>query len=243
MKIIHLKETDSTNKALRELTLKEQLVDFTTVITDYQTDGRGQVNNTWVSDRGKNILMSILLRHKMLDIHNQFYISMTVASVICNTLTKYTDNVKIKWPNDIYVGNKKIAGILIDNRVHGKIITGTIAGIGVNINQESFPPEIPNPTSLKILCNKEFNRAEILNNIILLIPYCVDMIDRGEWDNIKQLYMKKLYRNDGEFHMFKDDTGEFEGRITDIAPDGKILLEKKSGELRSYFFKEVEYVL
>jgi len=243
MHIIHLKEIESTNEELRKRAFKEHLRDFSIVIADYQTSGRGQVGNTWESERGKNILMSSLMHHKRLDVHNQFYLSMAVATVVSKVISYYVDDVQIKWPNDVYVGNKKIAGILIENKVSGKIITETIVGMGININQEVFSDNIPNPTSLKILTGKTFQLAEVLNHLVLLLPYCVDLIDAEKWYELKSMYMSRLYRHDGKLYKFKDVDGVFEASITDVAPDGRLILTDSEGKVRFYFFKEVEYII
>lgn len=243
MHIIRLPETDSTNEELRRINEKTTLPDFTIVITDHQTAGRGQIGNKWHSEPKQNILMSILLRNKQLDIHNQFFLSMIVALAVKKAIGKYIDNVKIKWPNDIYVDNKKIAGILIENKVRGKVIYETIAGIGINVNQVQFDSCIPNPTSVRLITGSEMPITNILNELILLMPRGVDLISNERWSDIKALYMNDLYRYDGKYYRFKDSNSEFEAILTDIAPDGQLILTDKNGTRRSYFLKEVEHIL
>ena len=171
-------------------------------------------------------------------------LTLVMAYAVAGAIREYAGlSAQIKWPNDIYVDNKKIAGILIENKVRGKVIYETIAGIGINVNQVQFDSSIPNPTSVRLITGSEMPITNILNELVLLMPRGVDLISNERWSDIKALYMNDLYRYDGKYYMFKDSNGEFEAILTDIAPDGQLILTDKNGTRRSYFLKEVEHIL
>ena len=179
-----IETTHSTNVTLREnasLTLQEWNKDyhFYGIYTLEQTQGKGLGSNRWLSQRGQNILISFLFQPPI-TIQNQFYFNQYFALAIRDFLSKFIENPMIKWPNDIYVGNKKIAGILIEHSIQGDTLKYSIAGVGININQTLFEPEIPNPTSLSILTGitfdipKEINKT--LNKKIIYVQVCAKKI-------------------------------------------------------------------
>jgi len=135
---IHIEQIDSTNNELRRLISHEPIDNFTMLTAEYQTSGRGQVGNTWESEKGKNLLMSILMRPKQLDVRQQYMLSMSLSVAVVRALRPIVNNVEIKWPNDIYVGNKKLGGILIENMLKGIFIDYSIMGLGLNVNQTKF---------------------------------------------------------------------------------------------------------
>lgn len=243
MQIVHLKETESTNSSLRELIKTDDIADYSVVVADYQTAGRGQVGNTWVSEAGKNLLFSMIVRPNKLDVHKQFYLSMAVAVAIADAISLYCDDITIKWPNDIYHNDNKIAGILIENILRGSAITDSVIGAGINVNQVSFPDSLPNPTSIRLITGNEAASMELLNNIILRIPKSVNLILNDRTDDLKDMYMNRLYRYDDQLHSFSDSNDSFMARITDIKPDGRLQLTDANGSTKSYMFKEVEYVI
>lgn len=240
---ILLPETDSTNNRLREMINSGEMPEFSSVRADYQTAGRGQVGNTWESERGKNLLMSFLVRPEKLDVHLQFYLSMAISIAIVETVAQYVDNVRIKWPNDIYVADKKLVGILIENNLRGAQIAETIVGLGLNVNQLQFLSDAPNPVSLAQLTGKNYNIDDIARDILFNAKRWISEVKAEKWDAITDRYMALLYRNDGRYHAFRDAQGEFRGRIVSIAPDGRLHLIDTDGECRQYYFKEVEYII
>ena len=153
---------ESTNSFLKQIIHSKEVKNGTIVSTKHQTTGRGQRNNVWESERNKNILMSFVFFPNNIPAENQFIISKAVSLSILDLLLKYKKNVKIKWPNDIYIDDKKIAGILIENSLRGSEISNSIIGIGLNINQTFFSNKLPNPTSLKLETNKNYKTEEIL---------------------------------------------------------------------------------
>ena len=159
-KIIHIDETDSTNRWLREQGGEEDMV----VWADFQTAGRGQGTNKWESEQGKNLLFSILLHPKDIPANKQFAISMQVSLAICEALGERIGDLSIKWPNDIYWRNAKICGILIENRLQGSRIRDSIIGVGLNVNQRQFHSDAPNPVSLWQICEQETDREQLLRD-------------------------------------------------------------------------------
>ena len=193
---IHLNETHSTNSYLRELIMREkEQPEGTVVITDYQTAGRGQKGNSWESERGKNLTFSILLHPNHIPPGKQFILSQLISIAIVGVLKKYDRHFTIKWPNDIYWKEKKIAGMLIEVDLTGSSLSNAIIGIGININQRHFKSDAPNPVSLTQITGKEHNLSELLEKILDSI---VDEYNKYTPDNeeeIRQKYMALLFRN------------------------------------------------
>ena len=235
VKIVHLEETDSTNRWLREEGGEEDVL----VWTDYQSAGRGCGTNRWESERGKNLLFSLLIHPVVVRPSEQFRISMSISLAIVSALSDYTDGWSIKWPNDIYWHDRKICGILIENRLAGSHIRDCVIGIGLNVNQKEFKSEAPNPVSMLQLEGKEWDREEVLRGIIDLFVWQLEHFRR---DKIREKYRRHLYRREG-FHNYRDAKGDFEAELVTVEDDGHLVLRDKAGNLRSYAFKEVQFVI
>src|SRR5680860_150521 len=156
LNIIVLKDVESTNNYANQLILSNA-EEGTVVLAQFQKKGRGQQGNQWESQSGKNLLASIILYPKFLKAGNQFLISKMVSLGLVEYLRHEVRDVSIKWPNDIYIGNKKIAGILIENAIKGRNLFSTVIGVGLNLNQKNFLSDAPNPVSLYQLTGKEYN--------------------------------------------------------------------------------------
>jgi BirA family biotin operon repressor/biotin-[acetyl-CoA-carboxylase] ligase len=215
------------------------------ISADFQTSGHGQATNRWESEDGKNLLFSLLLRPTVIPAAEQFVITELVTLAIINALQDYIrQKITIKWPNDIYVGDKKLCGILIENALCGPTIDTCIVGIGININQELFVSDAPNPVSLKQLNGRDNDRGEILEEIYQnILNYYDYLADNWQNNDIKQSlhyeYMNNLYRRTG-YHNYSTPEGEhFRAEIEDIGPQGHLTLRLESGELRIFAFKKV----
>lgn len=247
-KRIHKKTLVSTNQYLTEWVkqydrnqLEENLPPFSVVYTDYQTKGRGQQQHTWESKRGKNLLMSIILYPK---IHpsQQFLISQQVSLAIANLL-KHTlglEEVKIKWANDIYIKDKKIAGILVEHTLSNNQLSYSIVGIGLNINQEVFPQWLPNPTSLFIETNRYYSIEDILTQII-------DNIKKYHASSpieIQHAYLSYLYKHQ-TFARYKIiQTQEIiEMKIINVENNGILQTQDIIGNNYNFNFHEIEYLI
>ena len=241
-RILRVAETTSTNSLLRELVIKESLPEGSVVVADFQTAGRGQIGNVWESEAGKNLMFSTVLYPTCIPANRQFLISQIAALSVKETLDSYTDHVTVKWPNDIYWKEKKICGMLIENDLMGRNINQSIAGIGININQETFHSSAPNPVSLLQITEEEHDLFKILKNIMLRIQSYYSLLKKGDTTSIACQYEKSLFRREG-MHQYKDANGEFLARIVCVEPEGRLILEDEKLIKRGYMFKEVEYLL
>ena len=247
--IHHLNNIDSTSTELRRRMSEESLAHGYCITADFQTSGHGQATNRWESEDGKNLLFSLLLRPTIIPAAEQFIITEFVTLAIINVLQDYIrQKVTIKWPNDIYVGDKKLCGILIENALCGPTIDTCIVGIGININQEEFKSDAPNPISLKQLNGRNNDREEIFEEIYQnILNYYSYLADNWANDDIKQSlhyeYMNNLYRREG-YHNYSTPEGElFSAEIEEIGPQGHLNLRLQSGEQRIFAFKEVIFEL
>ena len=240
---IHLNETHSTNSYLRELIMREkEQPEGTVVITDYQTAGRGQKGNSWESERGKNLTFSILLHPNHIPPGKQFILSQLISIAIVGVLKKYDRHFTIKWPNDSYWKEKKIAGMLIEVDLTGSSLSNAIIGIGININQRHFKSDAPNPVSLTQITGKEHNLSELLEKILDSI---VDEYNKYTPDNeeeIRQKYMALLFRNKGVYpYLYGEEI--FNASIEGIEPNGQLILKKENGSIHTFAFKEISFVI
>ncbi|MGL5681883.1 MAG: biotin--[acetyl-CoA-carboxylase] ligase [Marinifilaceae bacterium] len=234
----HFDTLTSTNGYISALPLSE-VGDKSVVLTYNQTAGRGQVGNKWESEAGKNVSFTIAYRPDIAP-SNQFVISMCVALGCRRFVARYSDGCCVKWPNDIYVGDEKIAGILIEHTVMGNRLALSIAGIGMNINQKVFVSDAPNPVSLQMLIGHELVLDTVMEQLLEDID--VYYSRRANVADIHKEYMQALYRRDG-YYGWRDEAGEFIARITDVDCYGRLVLETEQGEQRIYGFKEVSYLL
>ena len=240
-----LPETDSTNRWLKDHGAANDGQAFV-CWTDYQTAGRGCGKNSWESERGQNLLFSVLVRPTFLDAGSQFVISMMMANAICKQLSRLlpAESISVKWPNDIYVGDRKICGILIENHLRGRHIAESVLGVGVNVNQKRFVSDAPNPVSLAQLTGHEVERLPLMEAIVE--SFCKDLetleADINHAEAVRSCYLARLYRREG-FHSYRDGHGDFEAELTTVETDGHLVLRDKEGTTRRYAFKEVQFVL
>src|SRR5574344_295978 len=234
--IIEIKETDSTNRFLKDYHADKRC-DMLVAVTRYQSAGKGQGTNMWESEPGKNLLFSILIHPENIRVNRQFVLSMAISLTIKEVLDGYTDNISIKWPNDIYYKNKKICGILIENNLRGNTIKDCILGIGINVNQDKFISDAPNPVSLIQITGEKTDVHNILNMVIERFRKYVALLYKGEYEDIKKQYLSSLYRSEGCFR-YHDATGYFNAKIDTVEDDGHLVLIKDGGIISKYGFKE-----
>lgn len=238
--ILFLDEVDSTNQYLINLLESEKIEESTAVASFNQTSGRGQKGNLWISESGKNISYSIVVYPNYLSARNQFLISQTVALAVKSFLDEYTKDISIKWPNDTYWKEKKIAGTLIENRLKGDLIDYSVIGIGINVNQDEFPDTLPNPISLKQITGVEYDLTELANKLHNKILTALKELSHGTEVEIQRYYLNALYRRDG-FHPYNTEDASFSARIRGISAKGCLILEHEDGTLKDYGFKEVSF--
>ena len=240
---IRLEQTDSTNRYLRELASKEQALatanDMIVVTAEYQTAGRGCGTNSWESERGKNLLFSLLCHPRHIVPLKQFRLSMMISVAIAEVLKHYVGDVSIKWPNDIYVGDRKIAGILIECRVQGGCLRDCLIGVGLNANQTEFLSDAPNPVSLMQLIGHTFDIEQLLQEILETFQQIYTADCR---EDVAAKYKSLLYRRTGSW-PYADKNGSFLAELVDVTEDGTLILCDKVGQERHYAFKEVAFML
>lgn len=240
--LICLEETDSTNQSLTALCKEQQPEELTTVVARFQTAGKGQRGNSWESEKDKNLLFSFVLYPTFLEARKQFLLSQIISLAVKEELDQYTADISIKWPNDIYWKDKKICGMLIENNLAETCISRSIAGIGININQEVFVGSAPNPVSLKQITGQEYDPLEILAHIIERTKAYYALLQKRDTASIAQRYREALFRKEG-MHAFRDSRGPFKAAIVNVEADGHLVLQDKADRIRRYVFKEVQYVV
>ena len=237
--IYHIDITSSTNDLARDA----KYTHLDVVWAEHQTAGRGQRGHSWHSTEGENITFSVVLIPSFLPIVEQFLLSEIVALVLVDTMAHYGICCRIKWTNDIYAADNKIAGVLIEHSLSGESIARTIVGIGLNINQREFPDDIPNPTSMALERGMMFNREEVLEHYVATLRDLYAMLERGEKEAIEARYIATMYHL-AEEHTYAYASGErFRATIRGVRPTGHLCLEHRDGTIVEYAFKEVEFVL
>ena len=235
-----LTSATSTNSVLKTMNIDE-LPPFFMLIAQQQTAGRGRGNNTWESEPDKNLLASILLKPQIAP-YQQFNICRMVSLAVCKTLTDYCriEHVKIKWPNDIYVCDKKIAGILIEHQICGNTIKYSIIGIGLNVNQTSFSPAIPNPTSIALAIRHEFDTLLIGRQIVDNIKFYNNLAQ----DRLEEDYLRLIYRlNETSHFIIKQSGACIAATIQGVSSNGCLTLLMPDNSLQNFELNELQYVL
>ena len=239
--VVRLISADSTNNYANRQIREDEVAEGTVFLAYEQTAGRGQLKNFWESEPGLNLTFSFVLYPSFLEIRKQFMLSKVVTLGIHRALNKYIEDLRIKWPNDIYAGNKKLGGILIENSIMSGLIKSAVIGIGLNVNQTEFRSSSPNPVSLKLLTNQHLDGEKILAEVLVGIDEFYSMLKAGENDEIDQKFMSVLYRFN-EKHLFSAENQLFEGIIVGVNPIGQLQIRKTDGEIAEFHFKEVEFI-
>lgn len=237
--ITHLSTVTSTNDLARDAKYGEGDI----VWADFQTAGRGQRGHTWESRAGENLTFSVVLEPTFLPAREQFLLSEAVALALVDMFAKRGVEARIKWTNDIYVGDRKIVGILIEHTYSGSCLSRTIVGVGINVNQREFSPDLPNPTSMFRETGREFDCAELLADFERALERRYGQLRGGEAERLQRDYHQRMYRL-GERHTYALPSGErFEATLRGVMPSGDLLLDHADGSRHSYLFKEVEFVI
>lgn len=238
--IIVKNEIESTNNYAKQM-VSDNPEEGTVVLAQFQQSGRGQQGNHWESEAGKNLLASIILYPGFLHAGLQFYLSKIVSLALIDTLKPDIPDVSVKWPNDIYIGDQKIAGILIENAVKGSNLNYSIAGIGLNLNQEKFLSDAPNPVSLKQLTGKNYDVFQMLDTVLLFLNDWYNILRVGSFERIDNAYQDRLY-GFREWRKYRVGNQQIDGRIVGVGEFGQLQLEFRDGQIREFMFKEVEFI-
>jgi BirA family biotin operon repressor/biotin-[acetyl-CoA-carboxylase] ligase len=239
MKLIILDEAVSTNNYATQLLQTESLPEETVILTFRQTHGRGLANNSWESEDYQNLTFSLILRPEFLPASAQFCLSQVASLGMYDYLSGETEDVHIKWPNDILIGNRKVAGMLIENSVMGNSLGWSVVGIGLNINQLNFEEYTPRAVSLSEINGKSYRPELVLAELFACIMQRYDQLRSGNYKEIKSDYLSRLFRM-GQWGNYRSRNETFEARITGTDEYGRLILEDRQGVFTHWAFKEVE---
>lgn len=244
-----VEETDSTQDEVRRHI--QEYDNLSVVAAEFQTAGRGQRGNTWLARKGENLTFSMLLKFggncfSPLKATDQFLITKAATIGVAGYLEGKGINCSIKWPNDIYFHDKKICGMLIENVLEGEYLSRGIVGIGLNVNQREFPPQLMNPTSMSVVTGQTYNTKDemVILAGFLASAFQTSLGSESSTPEVDKEYERRLYRKD-EFHEFTvcQDGSILEGKITGVTPGGLVQIINRKGELFQFAFKEISYII
>lgn len=239
---IHFDKLNSTNDYSLHLVSKSNPIEGTVISTYNQLSGNGQIGRSWFSDSNKNITCSVILKPSFLSIDKVFYLNIVLSLAVHSVLTKISNKeFKIKWPNDVYFENCKIAGLLIQQIIQGKSINASVLGFGVNVNQKTFPSELPNPISLLLINKNSFNLDNLLNDFLDEIGIYYERLKSNDFVKLKREYLNHLYGR-GEVHSFLKNSIVFNGEILGIDKDGRLSINV-NGKVENFELNEISLVV
>ena len=212
------------------------------VVAVRQTAGRGQRGHRWDSTPGENLTFSLVLEPTFLEAGRQFLLSEAVALAVADTLADYGVDARIKWTNDIYAGDRKLCGMLLEHSLDGERRRRTVAGIGLNVNQETFPAWVANPCSIYTETGRRHEVMEVFANLYEKLSARYGMLEEDGAERISEAYNALLYRRGRPSRFFLPGTGEVVGTILGAAPDGRLSVEI-DGKVHGYLFREIEFVI
>lgn len=237
---IELQSTDSTNNYAAILLKQTNVPEGTVILAHEQTQGKGQRGAIWLSEKGKNLTFSVIYKPVFLSVTHQFMLSKITALALLKLVSKYADNVKIKWPNDIWVNNKKIAGVLIENNVSGNVIQSSVIGVGININQVMFMPEL-NATSLYLENKKVFDSKEILSEFCVLLEGYYLQLRNNSINKIEDEYLQYLF-GINQWLKYNYYGKNITAIITGVSTSGKLCLTTTDNNKLECEVKEIKFV-
>ncbi len=242
-KSICLKSVESTNSYATEMLRQISLLDGTLFYTFNQTNGRGQRANTWESEPHKNIALSVVLLPFFLNVNQQFLLTQITSLALADLMAeviKEKHKVAIKWPNDIYINDKKVAGVLIENGIKNNQIQNSIIGVGLNVNQTQFSSTIV-ATSLQLLAGKGFDLNKLIQMFCEKLEGYYLQLKAKKFEYINQKYLSNLYQiNEWKNYFFDNETQE--GKIIGVSAEGKLKLELKNNTMRLFDLKEITFI-
>jgi BirA family biotin operon repressor/biotin-[acetyl-CoA-carboxylase] ligase len=243
LKIIKLSAIDSTNSFLKELALNSAVENFTVVVTDRQLKGRGQQGNGWVSESFKDLVFSVFVTFDFFKVSDNKFLNFAVSLAIFDALKEEDiPAISIKWPNDILSGNKKICGVLIENSLKGTEISSSVIGIGLNVNQTSFPDSLKKASSLKLLSARDFELDKLLKSIVSKLKSKIEILNSKDFQILETEYLNVLHKKNIPT-MFKNSQDVlFMGIICGISPEGKLQIALEDETIQEFGIKEVSFL-
>lgn len=237
--IIELERTDSTNNFAAKLLNTQKPAEGTAIMTHIQEAGKGQRGNTWQSEAHKNLTVSFIFYPTFVSANKQFTLNIAISLGLHDYFkAEFGDRVKIKWPNDLYIDHKKVAGILIENIWSGSGLKSSIVGMGININQESFSEDLQKAASKKSFSGKEYPLKEELHAVSSFLEARYLQLKAGKLDLQRASYINALYQYQ-EVATYQSGDLTFQGKIQDITADGKLCIHKEDGTEGMYDLKEI----
>lgn len=231
---------ESTNATAIELLSKSKPTEGTLLVTPHQTAGKGQIGSSWQSEAGKNLTFSLILYPVFLPVRAQFDLSIAVSMALHDALTELLPaaRCRVKWPNDLFLENKKVAGVLIQNSLLGSTIQYAVVGIGLNVNQQHFGDELPHAGSLASVAGKAFSTEAVLEELLLRLEQRYLQLRAGKSAALRNTYSQYLFGINELRSFYLPGEGPLEGRIRGVDPSGKLLVETEQG-MRSFNLKEI----
>ena len=240
--LIELETTESTNSFAKELLRESRPAEGTLITTREQTAGKGQAGNTWLSEPAVNLTLSYIFYPTFLNVEKQFYLNMAVSLALRECCEQATGlDFHIKWPNDIYAGDEKVAGVLIENTISGSKISSSVVGIGLNVNQTFFDLALPNATSLRNVHFENYNLEKIRDSLSHYIEKYYLQLRQQHYNFLYRAYTESLFRYQ-QTARFVAGKKEFRGQIIGVSKEGKLLIESE-GKERSFGMREVAFVI
>ncbi|PIQ22970.1 MAG: biotin--[acetyl-CoA-carboxylase] ligase [Cytophagales bacterium CG18_big_fil_WC_8_21_14_2_50_42_9] len=239
--LVYLPQCDSTNNIAHDLLIKNKATEGCVVITSAQTRGRGQRGNSWEAEPGKNITLSVVLKPSFIAVAKQFSLNIAVSLAVADLVKAFLpeQRLKVKWPNDLYYGNKKLGGILIENTISNLYLQHSIIGIGLNINQLSFTNN--QAVSLAQLTGEEYALETIIEQLLSCLEVRYLELKQGKLAKQKFEYLQILFHYQEEYNYQIADT-IISGKILGVAENGKLGLQVNN-EIKYFDFKEISYIL
>ena len=233
-------ELPSTNSWLMERLSVQNFPEGTIVFAKHQSDGKGQRGTSWTSEQMSSLTFSLLLKPTFLPISKAYDLSICIALALHDCLNELRPGFKIKWPNDIYFEDKKVAGILIENQVNKTAYQNAVIGIGLNVNQKSFV-NLPNAISLKQILGISFPVEKVLERLCETIEARYLQLRASKYEALKESYLQSMYRYN-EVHSFRSQNIEFRATIIGVLQSGRLVLTLQNGENRDFDIKEIEFL-
>lgn len=233
--VIHLDAVTSTNTVAKELLQAGEAGEGLIITAEEQTEGRGQLTNVWESEKGLNLLCSVVLCPQHLTVSQQVFMNMAMCLAVCDAVSKVTRGVKVKWPNDVFIRDRKVAGILVENTLSGNHIRQSIVGIGININQERFAAK--RATSLRMETGTEHQREEILEELIRQLEKRYAQLHLRYFEKIREEYHRQLLGWQ-ELRTFKSGEEVFDGIIQGVDDEGRLVV-RYMNQVRKFMVKQV----
>jgi BirA family biotin operon repressor/biotin-[acetyl-CoA-carboxylase] ligase len=243
---LFLHEVESTNTYAMNLLRNVNPIEGTIVFTDNQTHGKGQRGALWTSKIGQNITISVILKPQFLGLDKAFYLSKISALAIYDVLTDILPNsqydIKIKWPNDILVNSKKIAGVLIENNFTTQAIPFSVIGVGLNVNQDEFGDFERTATSIKLILDKDFDRKKVMELFCQKLEKWYLKLKEQKFELIDETYLKYLYGIHQDLLFENLDKTVFEGEIIGVNKDGKLRIKLLNFQVNEFDVKEIKFL-